>query len=83
MSDPTFSDIDFENKMTWVWTTLNSCTVCTTKDETSHEFDEIPFIRSFICCGSDCKGFQGIASNSASYWLILVKPCHCRILSLF
>ena len=24
MSDPTFSDIDFENKMTWVWTTLKS-----------------------------------------------------------
>ena len=24
MSDPTFSDIDFKNKMIWVWTTLNS-----------------------------------------------------------
>ena len=24
MSDPTFSDIDFENKMAWVWTTLKS-----------------------------------------------------------
>jgi len=23
MSDPTFSDIDFKNTMTWVWTTLN------------------------------------------------------------
>ena len=23
MSDPMLSDIDFENKMTWVWTTLN------------------------------------------------------------
>ena len=23
MSDPTLSDIDFENKMVWVWTTLN------------------------------------------------------------
>ena len=23
MSDPTFSDIDFKNKMVWVWTTLN------------------------------------------------------------
>ena len=23
MSDPTFSDIDFKNKMAWVWTTLN------------------------------------------------------------
>jgi len=23
MSDPTLSDIDFKNKMTWVWTTLN------------------------------------------------------------
>jgi len=22
MSDPTFSDIDYENKMAWVWTTL-------------------------------------------------------------
>ena len=22
MSDPTFSDIDFKNKMAWVWTTL-------------------------------------------------------------
>ena len=22
MSDPTFSDIDFKNKMGWVWTTL-------------------------------------------------------------
>ena len=22
MSDPTFSDINFENKMVWVWTTL-------------------------------------------------------------
>ena len=24
MSDPPFSDIDFKNKMAWVWTTLNS-----------------------------------------------------------
>ena len=24
MSDPTFSDIDFKNKMAWVWTTLNA-----------------------------------------------------------
>jgi len=24
MSDPTFSDIDFKNKMAWVWTTLNT-----------------------------------------------------------
>ena len=23
MSDPTLSDIDFKNKMAWVWTTLN------------------------------------------------------------
>ena len=23
MSDPTFSDIDFKNKMAWVWTILN------------------------------------------------------------
>ena len=22
MSDPTFSDIDFKNKMAWIWTTL-------------------------------------------------------------
>ena len=26
MLDPTLSDIDFRNKMAWVWTTLNSCT---------------------------------------------------------
>ena len=24
MSDPTLSNIDFKNKMAWVWTTLNS-----------------------------------------------------------
>ena len=24
MSDPTFSDIDFKNKMAWVWTTLKN-----------------------------------------------------------
>ena len=24
MSDPTVSDIDFENKMAWVWTTLKN-----------------------------------------------------------
>ena len=23
MSDPTFSDIDYKNKMAWVWTTLH------------------------------------------------------------
>ena len=28
MSDPTLSDIDFKNKMAWVWTTLNgSCDI--------------------------------------------------------
>ena len=26
MSDPTVSDIDFENKMAWVWTTLKIVT---------------------------------------------------------
>ena len=24
MSDPSFSDIDFKNKMAWVWTTLKN-----------------------------------------------------------
>ena len=28
MSDPTFSDIDFENKIAYVWTTLNSHSTC-------------------------------------------------------
>ena len=27
MSDPTFSDIDFKNKMAWVWTTLKDTLV--------------------------------------------------------
>ena len=27
MSDPTLSDIDFKNKMTWLWTTLKGITV--------------------------------------------------------
>ena len=25
ISDPTFSDIDFKNKMAWVWFTLKNC----------------------------------------------------------
>ena len=32
MSDPPLSDIDFRNKMTWVWTTLNDLNILLISD---------------------------------------------------
>ena len=46
MSEPTLSDIDFKNKMVWVWITLNSHTLTTPKFLLNHWYDDLWLLKN-------------------------------------
>ena len=80
MSDPSLSDIDFKNKMTWVWITLQKWRLMqwTKRIRSSYFFDCL-----FLCTKRFASEFQHAISLQIHMVYVVIELIICRPYCIF